>query len=136
MTSSEVKTAVRDYLQGIVSPVLIAAPGLTDFDDYLDENIYESTARALAVYLADGSDTELEQSEVLLIKCQLPEELYPDKYHDVVKQAIKDFRPTSVGMTTKNFTWHVFYPGEAPEGGGSAFIYYELALARSLDDCN
>ena len=136
MTSSEIKTAVRDYLQAVVSPLLVAAPALTDFEEYIDEKIYSEDTRTLAVYLAQGDDDELRTTETLLIQAQLPGELHPDPYHDVIFQALRDFESTSVGLTTKRTTWQLWYPGELSEGGGSAFIYYELSLSGALDSCS
>lgn len=135
MTSSEIKTWVKNYLETVVSPLLIADPDLTDFGEYLDETISVADSRTLAVYLAQGDNDETRVSETFIIQAQLARELAPDPYHDIIKKAIIDISASDVEMVTKAFTWHLWYPGEVSEGGSTSFIYYELSFTGELDDC-
>jgi hypothetical protein len=136
MTSVEIKTAIKDYLEAIV-PGLLTAAGLDDFDAYLDQRPDDERERQLCVYLAEGKDTTLMATEAFIVQAQLPREMNPDPYHNELwESAIKKFDPATVGMTSRDLTWLVWNPGEDTDGGSTSFIYYEIVLSKELDDCD
>ena len=134
-TTVQIKDAIRAHLEAVVPPLLVGA-GLSPFDAIAGETPYDQEQRLLCVYLAEGSDDTAIARESFIVHGQLPGEMYPDQYHDIIyEQGLKTFDPASVGADTKALTWQVWYPGEPTDGAGASFCIYEVSISNELDDC-
>jgi hypothetical protein len=127
-------STLKTYFSSNVAPALIVA-GLQAMDGYIDTPPTDNDSLQFCVYLAEGTDSTTDKRDAFLIQVQLPTVLSPVPYLDVIWPIVEDFNPSLLGYDAKDISWQTWYPGELGDGYGGSFIYIEIEVSKSNDDC-
>lgn len=134
MTQTEMVSKQLNRLQDVVSPALSLA-GLAHIDDYIDRTLDSVNKRQLSLTIAEGEESPGQISEAFYMQIHLPGEKRPDQYLSALWPALRSgLAPQLIGMTSREMTHRVWYPGEHPLMGATALIEIEVRYTRPCDD--